>query len=143
MGGLATHRGVDHQLDKPGANGVLDIGAPLMHLEDRLHAQTGLAQRRGRALGGYQLEAQLGQSPGHRQQRGLVAIMGGEEHPTCGGQGFPGSLLSLGIGIAKAFCRAHHFTGGAHFRSQQRVGAREALEGQHRFLHRLQGGDRF
>ena len=37
VGSLATDGGVDDQLDQPRTDRVFDIGAPLMHLEDRLH----------------------------------------------------------------------------------------------------------
>ena len=66
--------------------------------------------------------------------------MGREEDRAAGGQGLTGPQFRLGVGQAKAGGGAHHLTGAAHLGTQDRVSTGEALEGEHRLLHRLQRG---
>ena len=49
MGSLAANRCVDHQLHLIGADLILDVGAPLVHLEHRLHLQSRVGERLSRA----------------------------------------------------------------------------------------------
>ena len=49
MGSLTADRCVDHQLHLIGADLILDVGAPLMNLEHRLHLQPGVGERLSRA----------------------------------------------------------------------------------------------
>ena len=111
-----------------------------MDLEHRFDGQTLAGQQLGGAAGGDQGEAQLAQAAGHRQQGRFVAVVGRDKHGAAGGQGIAGGLLGLGVGHAKAPGAAHDLAGAAHLGTQQGVGAREALERQHRLFDRLQGG---
>ena len=69
--------------------------------------------------------------------------MGGEEHRATGGQGLAGGQFGLGVGQPETGGDAHHLAGRAHLGTQQGVGPRETLEGQHRLFHGLQRRHRF
>ena len=143
MGRLPSNRCVDHQLDLAGADRIFNVGPAFMHLEHRFHAQACIRKPAGGAFSGHQAEAHLSQALGHGQQGGFVAVVGGEKHRAAGGQRFTRAEFGLGVSQAEAGGRAHHFTRAAHLRAEQRISAGEALERQHRFLHRLQRRHRF
>ena len=81
-------------------------------------------------------EAEVVQLGGDADDRRLVGVGDREEHRAAVGQPRAGRGLRLGEGGREVGGDAHHLAGRAHLGAEQRVGAGEAVEGQHRLLDR-------
>ena len=112
-----------------------------MHLVDQTRVDARLAQGHGGAVGGVEVIAQLQQLGGQVDHPFLVAVAHGQEGATFARNLVTGTQLRLGIGLGEAAAHPHDFTGGAHFRTQQRIHTRELGERQYHFLHRVVGRD--
>ena len=133
--GAASERRVDDQVDGRLTDQVDHVGRALGDLAHRLDGDPDPLQRAGGAVGGDQLEAErLQQCRQHRRRR-LVGVAYRQEHAALARQRPAGGALGLGEGGRKVGPDPHHLSGRAHLRPERRIGAEEALEGQHRRLH--------
>ncbi|EOC11413.1 hypothetical protein NM81858_2268 [Neisseria meningitidis 81858] len=73
----------------------------------------------------------------------FVFFAHGEEDFAGRVEAFARAELGFVVGFAKACAHAHHFAGGAHFRSQNRIHAREFDEGEHGLFNGIEIGDDF
>ena len=71
-----------------------------------------------------------------RERAGLVGVGDGDEGRAAARQRHAGGGLRLGERGREVARDAHHLAGRAHLRAEQRVGALEAVERQHRLLDR-------
>ena len=91
--------------------------------------------------GGEHAEAEVGEPFDGEHQRALVPVRDRYEHRALGGQRAVCSGLALGEGAAEVVVDAHHLAGRLHFWTEERVdvgavGLAEAVEREHRLLHR-------
>ncbi|MNK62475.1 hypothetical protein D3C87_816560 [compost metagenome] len=92
-------------------------------------------------MSGVEVITQLQQLGGQVHHPLLVAVAHGEQGATLARHLVTSTQLRLGIGLGEAAAHPHDFTGGAHFRPQQRVDTRELGEGQYHLFHRVVGRD--
>ena len=76
------------------------------------------------------------QDLGNRERAGLVGVGHADEGRALAGQRHAGGRLRLGEGRREVARDPHHLAGRAHLGPEQRVGALEAIERQHRLLDR-------
>ena len=81
-------------------------------------------------------EVQLLEAAGHHDARRLVPVGQRQEDRAVGGQRGAGRRLRLHEGQPEALVDAHHLAGRAHLRAERGVDLGEAVERQHRLLHR-------
>jgi len=77
-----ARRGVDDQLDLAVLQEIQRVGPALGELEDAPDFEAGLFQHGGRAGGGNQLEAQVGEEFAHRRKALLVGVAHADEDAT-------------------------------------------------------------
>src|SRR4029453_11979687 len=137
LAGPPVLRGVEDEGDLPALHEIHDIGPELLvHLVDRLHRHALAGEELGRAHGGHEGEAHVGQPLGHLQHRPLVPILHGEKDLAGGGQGRAGGDLRRDVGLAEIAVDAHDLARGLHLGPENHVHPGKLYEGEHRFLDR-------
>src|SRR5699024_761226 len=140
----AAERGVDDQIDLTGVDELNDgrfalgAGARAVLAYD-LGAHTVATQHHGCALGGQDLEAEVGQALDRENHRPLVPVGDRDEHLALCGQGVVHRQLGLGVGGTELAVQTPDLTGGTHFGAENGVDpltvlVDEPVERQHRLL---------
>ena len=104
-------------------------------LVQTLHGYAHVRDGLGRAARGHDAKAVVVQALAHRDGARLVGVGNRDEGRPVPWQRQPSRGLRLREGAGKVASDPHHLAGGAHLHAQQRVGALEAVERQHRLLH--------
>ncbi len=113
---------------------VQGVGAAFGKLANAGDFQARLFQDSGRAGGGDDLKAQVGELPGDGGDFAFVGVADADEDAAAQGQGRVGGHLGFGVGDAEVGVQAHDFARGTHFRGEQDVLAEKAVEGENGFL---------
>ena len=127
-------RRVDHEVDVAALDPVDDVRRALADLLELAGRDPHALDRLARAPRGDDAEAEVVQRLGDRDRARLVAVGHGDERRPAVGQRRAGRGLRLGERRREVARDAHHLAGRAHLRAEHRVGALEAVEGQHRLL---------
>ena len=127
---------VDDQVHLAALDPVEHVRGALAELVQRLHRHAHARDRLGRAARGEDPKAVVVQRLGDARGGRLVFVGDRDEGGAAARQRHPGGGLGLGERRREVAGDAHHLAGRAHLRPQQRVGALEAVERQHRLLDR-------
>ena len=119
------------------------MGATLKHFVDHAHGQAGCLQRRSSTARRDHIEPPGYEVPSHPDRTGLVDIADADEYRARGRRRGSRTELGFGEGLFESIAGAHHFAGGLHLRTQDRVYAGELVEGHHRLLDAEKGRNHF
>src|SRR4029077_2439491 len=133
--GLRALGSVENELDVAVCDGVHDVRTPLQHLANLFGRYSLIGKEALGARGRHYLEAEREQQSHRVHDAGLVALADGDEYGALARHAGAAANLTFGERDLEAAIDAHHFAGRSHLRAEHGVDAREAGEGEHRFLH--------
>ncbi len=131
-----ARRRVDHEVDVPALDPVEHVRRALAELVQPLHRHAHARDRLRRAARGDDPKADVVQDLRDRERPRLVGVGDGDERRAAERQRHARGGLRLGERGREVARDPHHLAGRAHLRAEHRVGALEAVERQHRLLHR-------